>query len=533
MASKSATQNILLDMAPSAVSSAGLKRKADVVLIDGLIFLQKKGRDLCTLGVEKRASVISVDLSGTEEERYRKLSAMIGDGSAMSIDVHPEDKPLHMKRTETGTWGELGAYFQRLVSDAFAVHGVKRVILSFDKRDFISHTKALVQTKRQAAREGELARQKARDLARGVEPVQGIPFTIDELHPAKMLPYPWALVTSDKMQLTVVVQYIVMRHIIPALAQLRKRPEQDLIVDGHALHLVPRSICTSLIQDVHPELDASTPLHVRCDLTVHASARHKNTIGESDHVIFHYMHLALEDDGASRFRVLTNDTDLLVLSICMLEREHPPDTRPHIDLQIPTREDDRSTYYLVDVDKVVQTVTAQNTVLQKSTQLLAFAMYLKSHDYDDHEQYSVPFFNRIGQQKIVDAYLQHAATIGPLVQRAHGMLRVNGDAVKKLVYATYYTYYDSLKGKTARIYPPETVMESVTLLDIAERVSDKNADKKPNMRMCVPSDDDIVRKALRLQFFLSLCDDAVHGRASASSRTIPDAMAEHFGYPQL
>lgn len=559
MAEKSETQKILLGMCPpeSRVSYPyTAKLSADVVLIDGFIFLYSKGNDLCTLRIRKwhpnhTKAAPQANPDGTIP--FHLLQQMFDSHGSSNIGVHPAEcknkKTTH--RTEEGKWRDLGVAFEKILRKAFMISGAKCVTLLFDKREHISKAKSIAQCRRAAARKKERERQKEKDQKDGIEPTQGIPFTFDSISPDQNLPYPWSEVAGNKDLLAIVVQYILVYHIIPKIDSILKNRDQLLVVDGHNLKSIARPEIPRLLSN-------DIPLLFRNREIIPWDAM-RNSVGESDHTVFHYIHHFMSSPHTNEiyrsYRIMSNDTDLLLLSICMLERrdlavewsEHRSTDKEgkklapfDIVLQIPNSKTEKKPYlfYFIHVNRLIEYIRKTNpkfAKIERPVQNLAFSMYLKSHDYDDSRDYSVKFLNRIGHKKIWQTMTNYATEIGSLIHwDAQGRFhQIKGEAIRKLVCATYFVHYDTIKSEKARLYPFGTSLASITFDALTQQVANKNLGKSEEYRLQIPPNVDILKKAMRLNFLIALFDDAIHGCAGTEERSISENDLIYCGYDEM
>lgn len=523
MANKSNTQSLLLGLCPPPVQervlhSYSVKVESDVCLIDGFIFLYSKGNDLCNLRVNKQRNGASIAIPDNGNV-FDSLRAAFGQSSG---PIRHPDEMDHRIRPEKGVWSDLGSAFERIVRDAFATRGAKLVVLGFDKRQHISRAKGVAQARR---REGYARKREAqieKDTKQGVPHTQGIPFIFQSIRPSDYLPYPWSEIASNKSLLGIVVQYILHHHLIPRLDKISS-PGQVLVLDGHNM--------AGILEGA----DNDVPLLIR-----HGKARitHwkalRNTVGEFDHCIYHYIYKMLRSKSTKswrRFRVLSSDTDISIMAVYMIELLG--DDAPTIDMQIPVSGKGSHKFNMLRVNRLVDGILDARPVLRsmhRPVTNLAFGLYLKANDYDDDEHYDERFFHKIGHTKILAAYLANLDVIGPLCKwdDEARLDRIRGEAVRKLVVAAYFQHYDQFKSDKARLYPEGTEFGDLTDLNDVREEALAKGDGKP----CPPTVRDMKRKAKRIHFLATLYDDAVHGEATIEDRTILDEDMHLFGYEE-
>jgi hypothetical protein len=541
MCNKSETQKILLGLAdPTEEVTHPYTKKlgADVVFIDGFIFLYSKGSDLCSLRILKQHPKDAVQISGDSYEssyaalkRHMELADTCEAESSSSHHPQEMEKGHHYMRRETGIWNDLGLYFEKLLKEAASIRDAKCIVLGFDKRQYISKAKSIAQRRRNEERRKTREKQIRDDTARGIDPTQGIPFTLDSIQPSHPLPYPWSEIASNKNLLGIVVQYLLIYHILPKFEKIRHSEDQIIVIDGHNLENIqnPR---------IPLGISNSIPLLIRSNQVIQWDPM-RNTVGEFDHTIFHYMHHFTSSpktrDKFRTFRILSNDTDILLLSICMLERPDLADAKriPKIDLQIPTRQLNGPKYNLVRVNRLVTHLSQSYPIfweIPRPIQNLAFILYLKAHDYDDPNDYSSVFLNQMGHRKLLQSFMGYHEQIGSIIQwNADGrFLCIRGESISKIIHGAYFEHYDKVKKQ--RIWEDGASIGSIGFDTLATMVEEANLGKSDRYKIAIPSRSDIVKKSLRLHFLVALFDDAIHGCANTETRRIKEENLDLFGF---
>ena len=439
MSGKSQCKRLLLDLCNGIAEKAGEFSGASfectkdipaaVTCCDGLVFLNRIGAVMSQPtpvgkygddGYEIAEDCGSYQAVREEDELFAGVDIELLVAMAANDD---SKKPY-------GTWNHMYSGFAREVDGMFARADSKVVVLGFDKRIHVDGVKYLTHEKRVDLRQKAREKQIEKDLAAGMTPTRGIPFTYESIRGDALVPYPFSMMLHGPGHCAAIVRYIckmlINRYRPP-------REDQTLILDGH--HILEEDMPHMFA--AAESCGADVPISIRRHETGFAPWL-ANCVGEFDHTAFYYVHeLATSEALINRYNlqmpsgmglsahIRTNDTDTLILGIVFLERfrELYPDAlgKPlGIVMEIPHKAPVKVDCG-ISINRMLELITRKYNNLQYPGAYFAYGLYMKENDYD------APFMSGVGHEKFMNALVRHSNRIGDLIECARDNREISVD----------------------------------------------------------------------------------------------------------